>query len=114
MTHERWEDLQSTIKDRFDLLEEGREDFDPEEGGGFLEYVIFVSPLGEMKLELEVKPRVIDRHVIASRRAGSHRTEKFVYSENENVITLFVFRWNEAKDDWDEMDVEAINALASS
>lgn len=111
MTYKRWEELKGDIQDRFDVIEDGREDFDQEEGGGFLEFVVFGSDMGEIKLELEVKPLITGHKVFTGRRAGAGTKETFTYSEDEFSTKLFVLRWSEELNDWEELDAENVGAI---
>ncbi len=103
MTPEKWKNILGTIKDNFAVEEQGREYLD-EEGGINVEYVVFVGPVGRMRLEFISKPMVLDKKTIYSRRIGSETKVEYVYSETERVYKLMVYRWDENEEEWVEME----------
>ncbi len=108
MTRERWQELVEKIRTRFDVIEHEKEELDPEEGGGVLEYLIFAGPLGEMRIELLDHARVVGSKVLQSKRIGSTANEMLQYDKNDRVLTLHVYKWNEARDDWEELKSDSL------
>ncbi len=102
MTEEKWLELTGKVKDSFEVIDQGEEDL--ADGPGKVQYIIFNGPVGKMKLALTVKPVVLEEKAIGSRRIGSDKTIRREYSETEFVRTLKVFRYDEATDDWQEME----------
>jgi len=71
MTDEKWLDTVSILKDKFPVLEEGKENLPEEEGRGFREFVIFNGPFGKMKIERTIKAVVLGKKTIGSKRMQS-------------------------------------------
>ncbi len=109
MTDERWLDTVATLKDKFQILEEGKEDLPEEEGKGFREFVIFQGPLGKMKVERTTKAVVTGKKTIGSKRMGSEATVQYIYSDTEKSYKFKAYKWDEAQNDWVEITLEAGN-----
>jgi len=107
MNEEKWGGIIDTVKEKFGIEERGKENLDP----GEAEFLIFEGPLGKMKLVREVRPLVIDKKVIASKRIGSDATEEFIYSDTETTEKLKAYKWEETSEEWVEMEMkpEAFN-----
>ncbi|MBD3247966.1 hypothetical protein GF382_01590 [Candidatus Falkowbacteria bacterium] len=103
MTSEKWKQILGNILDNFEVEEHEEEHID-EMGGIDLEYVIFKSPLGRVKLEYEEKPVVLDKKTTYSHRAGSETSVEYVYSETEKSQRMKAYKWDEAGDEWEEMN----------
>lgn len=103
MTPERWKDICGNIKDKFQIEEEGSEHI-PEEGGIDIEYLVFKSPLGLMRLEHVTKPVILDKKTTYSKRIGSETKIDYIYSQDEKSSSLIAYKWDEAQSDWLEID----------
>jgi hypothetical protein len=106
MTYERWQNLISTIKDKFKVTKEGREELNP--GPGHVEFIECGTPLGKVRLELIVKPKILEKKTYYSNRVGSQTTVEYRYDENEHTLTLKALRWNEESDTWQEVKAESL------
>lgn len=102
MTPERWEGIVSLIKEKFDIEDSGTYELDP--GPGEVEYYDFRGPMGLMRVEWVTKPKMLGKHVIASKRIGSMATEKIVYSDDEEVNFFRAYRYNNERQDWEEIE----------
>lgn len=107
MTPEKWTTILGNIKDNFQVEDEGREHID-EEGGVDVDFIVFQGSLGRMRLEFVQKPVVLDKKTTYSRRIGSETKVDYVYSE-EKSGTLNAYKWDEASEEWTEMDAGAFN-----
>jgi len=105
MHPEKWQTTIGNIKDNFEVEEHDNYHLD-EEGGKDIEYIIFRGPLGRMKLEYVTKPVILDKKTTYSRRIGSETAVEYVYSEDEKTNKLVAYRWDEARDEWEEMDAK--------
>ena len=108
MSPEKWENLIDDIKDKFEVEKHDKEHLD-EQGGTDIEFIIFKSPLGRVKLEFITKPVVLDKKVTYSRRIGSETTVDYVYSEDEKTNRLVAYKWNEIDKDWVEINADSFN-----
>ena len=106
MTDERWQDTIATLKDKFSILEEGKEDLSEEEGRGFREFVIFNGPLGKMKIERTTKAVVTGKKTLGSKRMGSQSSVEYVYSDTEKSHKFKAYKWDEAQNAWVEITLE--------
>ena len=57
-----------------------------------------------MKLEFIVKPLVLDKKTVYSKRAGQETKVDYVTSETEKVRTFLASKWDEASETWLEID----------
>lgn len=103
MNLDRWQEIKSQIKDKFNILDKG-EDYLEEEGGVTIEYIVFITPIGKVRLEFISKPTILDKKVIYSNRVGSETKIDYIYSKNEKTEQLNAYRWDEAEEDWEEIE----------
>jgi len=108
MNIEKWKSIVGNIKDNFDFQDEGREHLD-EAGGIDIEFIEFNGPLGRMRLELVSRPVVLDKKTTYSNRIGSETKVDYIYSLDEKSHKLNIFKWDEAIDDWQEIDNKNFN-----
>lgn len=100
MTDERWQEVLEHVKETFTVSEHDTEEYPHEDGGGSVEFVVFESPMGKIRMERDVHAKVVGTKVTASRRIGSAAREEKMYSSDEMVDTLHVYRWDASQDDW--------------
>ena len=103
MLPEKWKEVKGHIKDNFQVEDEGEQHLD-DEGGVDIEFIVFEGPLGKMRLEYVSKPVVLDKKTHYSNRIGSETKVDYVYSEDEKNQTMTAYKWDEAQDDWVEVD----------
>ncbi len=108
MTTEKWQQIVGNIKDNFKVEEGGKESLE-DEGGTEVDFIIFQGPLGRMKLEFISKPVVLDRKTKYSNRVGAETVVEYVYSSDEKSHKLKVYKWDEAVNDWTEMEAKNFN-----
>jgi hypothetical protein len=106
MTREKWEYFIGDIEDKFGLLDSGRESF-KEEGGVNVDFVVFNSPTGKIRLEYIEKPVVLDKKTQYSHRAGATAEIDYLYSETEKTAAFVAYKWSADDDDWLELKMEA-------
>ncbi|MBU1255409.1 hypothetical protein KKE74_00485 [Patescibacteria group bacterium] len=108
MKPEKWENLIGDIKDKFEVEEHDKKHLD-EQGGTDIESIIFKGPLGRMKLEFITKPVVLDKKTSYSQRIGSQVDIEYIYSEDEKTNRLMAYKWNEAQNEWIEIDADSFS-----
>jgi len=106
MNQDKWVDLVNNIKDKFEVEEHNNKHLD-EMGGTDIEFIIFKSPLGRVKLEYVVKPVVLDKKTNYSQRIGSESNVEYIYSEDEKTSRLIAYKWDESESDWIEIDADS-------
>jgi hypothetical protein len=110
MTKEKWTSVLGNILDNFQILEHEKEFID-EDGGVNVEYIVFISPLGKVKLEFIEKPVVIGKKTNYSNRIGSETAVQYLYSDSEKSTHLEAYRWDESSDEWLEMEAKKFSNL---
>ncbi|MFA5317899.1 MAG: hypothetical protein WC323_00265 [Patescibacteria group bacterium] len=110
MQIEKWENIKGMIKDQFEVEDEGKEELE-DAPNSTMEFIIFNGPLGKIKLEYIVKPVVLDKKTIGSRRIGSETTVEYIYSDDEFSNTFKAYKWDDDRDDWVEMERERASAF---
>jgi hypothetical protein len=103
MTDERWLDTIATLKDKFPVLEEGKEDLQEEEGRGFREFIVFNGPLGKMKIERTTKAVVLGKKTLGSKRMGSQASVEYIYSDTEKSHKFKAYKWDNGQGSWTEI-----------
>lgn len=109
MTPEKWEEVRNNVKKNFTVEDEGTEDLlvdtaDGQVKQGEAEFIVFESPLGRTKLQLQKKPRLEEKKYHYSHRAGTAARIEYKFSEQDLVYTLKAYKWDEMEDDWVEID----------
>ena len=110
MLLEKWKNLIDDIKDKFEVEKEGEEHLD-ERGGIDIEFIIFKSPLGRVKLEFVTKPVVLDKKDIYSQRIGAQSNIEYVYSEDEKTTRLVAYKYNDVEKEWVEINTDSFKWL---
>lgn len=105
MTDEKWQDTIATIKEKFGIIEQSKEEI-TEEGGGTVEKIVFNGPLGKMMLERIVRPLIIGKKTTGSKRIGSWTRVDYIFSDTEKVHKLKVYKWNSNQNVWEEIKIE--------
>lgn len=105
MFPDKWQQIVGNIKDNFSVEENGKTHFD-EAGGVDVEFIIFKGPLGRMKLEFIAKPVVLDKKTKYSNRFDAETVVDYVYSPDEKSYRLKAYKWDEALNDWVEMEAK--------
>lgn len=105
MSPEKWQKIVGNIKDNFKVEADGKEHFE-DQGGFDVEYIVFNGPLGRMKLEYTIRPVIIDRKTKYSNRLGAETVIEYIYSPDEKSHKLKAYKWDEAVNDWLEMEAK--------
>jgi len=106
----KWENLIFLAEEKFGIDKKYKEDFEVSELSsgekimGQREIVEFESPLGRIKLEKNSRPKVIDKKVLHTKRIGGRVAVDFVYSDEEKVEELKIYRLK--NDEWAEISPE--------
>ena len=107
MHDDQWKDTRAMVRQKFKVLDEGREEIE-DIPGAFVEFIEFETPQGKMRLERTTKPAVLDKKTVYSKTAGRASQIEYTYSPDEIVHRLEAFRFNEQKGDWEEMRAPAL------
>lgn len=100
MTEDRWQQIVDHVRSSFEVEDFGREEND-ELGGTRIEYIIFTSPAGRLRLEFSSHPAILESKTIHKKSAASEIRVEHEYSAMEESHTFEVWRWNEREENWE-------------
>lgn len=100
MTHDRWLEVKNNIVEKFSVNDQGKQEY--HDRPGFFEFIEFEGPMGEMRLEWSRTPRILTRRGHTARRAGAQVNEEVIYSDEDFVEALHVFK-SGADGEWEEI-----------
>lgn len=103
MHQAKWEALLDQIERLFGFLQHETEEYP--ERHLTVETVAFDGASGRMKLERSVRPVIVDKKTRFTKRAGSDVVMEYVFSEDEFVDTVKLYRWDKLARKWREMDI---------
>jgi len=104
MNKDRWLDVRENIKKQFEVEYQGEEELVGEPGS--MEVMEFDGPMGFMRVEYVTRPKTVGRKVGGARRGGAQSKENMVYSLDEQVSRLHIYKWNEEESSWEEIKEE--------
>jgi hypothetical protein len=100
MHPDKWLETKEKIKSTMQILDERTET--DEENHEVREIIELIGPLGKMKLEWITRPKLLDKKTSFSRRIGSETKVDYVYSEDEFVHNLKVYK-EDFEGQWEEI-----------
>ena len=100
MTDEKWEEVVGRIKDGCNIL--SHQTLAGELSGESTEEIVFESPAGTMKITRHTRPRLLEEKTHYSGRVGGSTGIERVYSEDEFVNTVALFK--DVGGDWEPVD----------
>jgi len=110
MTKDRWLDLKDKIKDKFGIEDQKVEKL--EKGEGKREIIEFSGPLGKMKIECIIRPKVLEKKVHYTHRQGATAEVEYITSNSEKTYKIGVHRWDTAGQEWEEIRASNLENLA--
>lgn len=114
---DKWRDTVAMIKDKFIVLDEGKEAIEdiPNATREWIEFSAKggsaaggESPQGKMRLEYTMRPAVIDKKTTYSKLGGAAVKVDYIYSKDDMVRRMQAFKWNEAAGNWEEISTPAV------
>ena len=106
MTDDKWTQILDRVQDKFKLEARDQNESTREDGSWEKrEWVVFTGPMGRIKLERLIRPAILGREELYSRRKGATATIKFQYSDTETTQVLNVYR--DIAGIWEPMDAKA-------
>lgn len=93
MTDERWEQITKLIETNFKPEEHQTEELNP----GSCEYYIFQGPMGRMKIERIIKPKIIDKIEHQATQKGAAPINEYIYSKDEHTSFVHAYKWDEGE-----------------
>lgn len=115
MDTDRWEQIKENIKSKFKVLEEGTEDLTVRSAEGSIksgraEFLVVVTPMGNIKLVFESRPVVTDKKFIYSHRAGQSARTEYEFSDTEFSHKLKAYKQGDEDEEWKEIDAAAFGS----
>ncbi len=113
MNLEKWTEIKNKILDNFEVLDQ--KTITDEDGHGIKEIVEFKGPMGEIKLEFNIRDLILDKHTNYSNRIGSDVKVEYEYSDTEKTYKLKAYQKevdqsssaDASEDNWKEMEMES-------
>ncbi len=102
MNDEKWYYLLEEIDRKFGIEERTTQEIP--ERRTTIETAIFTGASGRMKLERTTRAVILERQVKFSKRIGGETTEKYVYSDTEKTHRVVLYKWDEERGEWVEID----------
>jgi len=115
MDSDRWDQIKTNIKGKFEVIDERIEDLivdgpEGEEKQGTQEVLIVESPLGQIKLVWESRPKVLEKKMTFTHRQGQSAQTEYVTSDKELSHKLRIFKASDL-DEWQELDEKSLASL---
>ena|SRR5688572_30445377 len=101
MTDAKWGETIDKIQESFGIEDQGREELE-DVPGGYVEFVIFTSPMGTIRLERAITPRVEKTRASGGSKYGAGSMVEKVYSETDTVKTFSA--WKEVDGEWEKFE----------
>jgi hypothetical protein len=102
MNDQRWEEVLRRLDKQFGDLE--FDETEDEETRTVVESVAWKGPAGRMRLTRTTRPLILDSKRHFSNRAGAGSHVEYTFSKDEITQKVRLYTWNEAQNDWDEVD----------
>ena len=102
MNDEKWYYLLEEIDRKFGIEEKETEEVPDRRIT--VETAIFTGAGGRMKLERTTRAVVLEKQVKFSKRIGGETIEKFVYSDKEKTHRVMLYKWDDDRGIWEEID----------
>ncbi len=107
MTIDKWEQIVEQLQAQYPDMERYREPLmEQEQERGRADVLSFESAMGPLRVVLESRPVVVDKHLHYSHRPGDTARSEYTYSETEETHRLRVYK--EIDGDWQEISAEKI------
>ncbi|MEK7166834.1 MAG: hypothetical protein AAB732_00220 [Patescibacteria group bacterium] len=100
MNPEKWEEIKEKIEKKFKVITKSEETL---ENKGKQETIEFESPIGIVRLEFIIQPRVLDKKTQYSHRAGGQTNVEYIYSDDEMSSYLKVYKQDKETKEWEEI-----------
>lgn len=101
MTDAKWGEIVDRVESNFMVENQGRQELS-DIPGGYVEFIEFTSPMGQIRLERTTTPRVEGTKAAGGSKYGAGSFVEKVYSENETVNTFAA--WKMVDGEWGKFD----------
>lgn len=105
MNDSKWADVLDKVESQFAIEERGIEELG-DVPNGKLEFVVFTSPMGRIRLERETRPRVESTKTIGGSKYGAASMVEKVYSHTDTVNDFAA--WREVGGEWEPMNADGL------
>ncbi|PIR97546.1 MAG: hypothetical protein COT91_00880 [Candidatus Doudnabacteria bacterium CG10_big_fil_rev_8_21_14_0_10_41_10] len=113
--NEHWEQLKENLNGKFEIIEDTTEDLMMDTGEGEIKsgeqnVLIVKTPMGEIKVVREVKPKVLDKKTIFSHRQGQSAQTEYKFSATEKTYKLRLYKQDDMGE-WQELNEESLKGM---
>jgi hypothetical protein len=91
MNDEKWGEILDRVKEKFQVVDEGKTELE-QIPNTTVEFIVFDSPMGRLRLEWITKPRVIDKKTFGGSKYGAGTGVEYIYSDTEQTKLYKHFR----------------------
>jgi len=105
MDDDRWATILDRVQSQFTVIDQGKMAL-ADVPRGEIEFIVFDSPLGRLKLERTTKPRVVDKKTFGGSKYGTAAGVEYVYSDTEMTHQLQAFK--EIDGEWEPFAAEGL------
>ncbi|OGB73788.1 hypothetical protein A3K24_03100 [candidate division Kazan bacterium RIFCSPHIGHO2_01_FULL_44_14] len=105
MNDEKWGTILDRIQSQFQVIDQGEETI-ADIPNGKLEFIVFDSPMGRLKLERVTKPKVLDRKSFGGSKYGAASGVEYIYSDSEMTHMFSAFK--DADGEWESFNAEGL------
>src|SRR5688572_11839319 len=100
MNDSKWADVLDNVQSNFTVEDEGREEL-PDVPNGSVEFVVFTSPMGRIRLQRETRPRVEETKAFGGSKYGAGQMIEKIYSATDMVHHFSA--WKDVDGEWEPM-----------
>ena len=91
MNDDKWGEILDRVEEKFDVVDSGKEILE-DIPNAFVEFIIFDSPMGRLRLERKTSPRVLDKKTLGAQKRTMGVGVEYIYSKDEFVKTFKAFK----------------------
>jgi len=103
MNDDKWGEILDRVAEKFDVIDSGKEILE-HIPNAFIEFIVFESPMGKVRLERKTSPKVLDKKTLGAQKRTMGVGVEYIYSKDEFVKTFKVFK--EENGEWVPFDDE--------
>lgn len=105
MNDDKWGEILDRVEEKFDVVDSGKETIS-DVPNAFVEFIVFDSAMGRIRLERKTSPRVLDKKMFGAQKRTMGVGVEYVYSEDEFVKTFKAFKFEDGE--WVPFEAEGL------
>lgn len=103
MNQSKWPTFVEMVKNKFTVLDEGETNTDIP--GEVVKFIEWQTGEKDMRAELHIRPKILDKKTFYNKRIGSKVREEFIYANDELVEFSKFYEKSSIDDEWQEVDM---------